>query len=280
MICPKCNSNHVQKNGEHNGLQRYRCMNCNERFDGGKYVDNYLMHFNKKIKITDRNKLTRDNYCTPSSKLSAATTRMIRRINKFYKDVSFYRVYTTIPNDVFEDDEHYTSEWVEDHYRDCMENFDLNMKYFASLNHDEFEKSLNSFVKKNRFKETKDLTELNFSGTYILVLDEYKQVYIGVSENIEKRIKSHWNRRKEFDRLIFGTVEDSILSIDSFGPLDTTRIFYKRGSSNFMFSSEESYVKKFNKKFLLNRVAGGINDEDNDTIRDMQLFATRRQRKL
>ena len=44
---------------------------------------------------------------------------------------------------------------------------------------------------------------------------------------MKKRILGHWNRQKEFDHLICGKIEESILSIDSFGALDTTRIFYK-----------------------------------------------------
>ncbi|CAI3796766.1 hypothetical protein NKCBBBOE_01658 [Pseudarthrobacter sp. MM222] len=43
--------------------------------------------------------------------------------------------------------------------------------------------------------------------------------------DIRTRIKRHWSGTKQFDRLIFGTKESSILSIDSFWPLDTMRIF-------------------------------------------------------
>ncbi len=64
----------------------------------------------------------------------------------------------------------------------------------------------------------------------MLVLDEYKQVYIGQSTDIKSRILHHRSKKKPFDRLIFGSVENSILSIDSFGALDTTRIYisYKK----------------------------------------------------
>ena len=79
--------------------------------------------------------------------------------------------------------------------------------------------------------ETDDLNELaGKQGVYILVLDEYKQAYIGKSEaagGMKQRILNHWSKRKEFGRLLNGKVESSILSIDSFGALDTTRIFYK-----------------------------------------------------
>ena len=120
-----------------------------------------------------------------------------------------------------------------------MKNFDLNMKYFESLDYNDFDKKLKLFVKKNRFIEANNLDDLVVSGIYILVLDKYKQIYIGMSDNIRKRILNHWSRKKDFDRLIFGKVEKSILSIDSFGALDTTRIFYKKVNSFFnIFSSE------------------------------------------
>ena len=52
-------------------------------------------------------------------------------------------------------------------------------------------------------------------------------MYIGISNDIKKRILTHWGSKKDFDRLLFGKKENSVLSIDSFGALDTTRIFYK-----------------------------------------------------
>lgn len=275
MICIYCGSNHTQKNGNHNGLQRYRCVNCNKRFDAGKYEENYFVHFNTKFKKTDRNVLTRENYCIPTNKLNSAEKKFIKKVNERYKDKE------VIPNEIFADEEHYSNEWVKNHYIDCMKNFDLNMKYFKSLDYNDFDKKLNSFVKKNRFIEVNNLDDLEVSGIYILVLDKYKQVYIGTSDNIRKRILNHWSRRKEFDRLIFGSIESSILSIDSFGALDTTRIFYKKVNSFFdIFSSEEKYIKKFDNKYLLNRVAGGINAEKNETLRNLKLIASRKTRKL
>lgn len=161
-----------------------------------------------------------------------------------------------------------------------MLNFDLNMKYFDSLDAKDFNNSLDSFVNKFKFTEIFDLNKLdNISGIYILVLDKYKQVYIGKSDNIKKRIQSHWVSKKEFSRLIWGDVNTSIISIDSFCALDTTRIFYKDIKSYELFNAEEKYVKKFKSKYLLNRVAGGI-DEIDEHIRNMQLIATSRTRKM
>lgn len=283
MICINCGSNHTQKNGNHNGMQRYRCMDCNKRFDAGKYEKNYFVHFNTRLKKNDRNILTRENYCIPTNKLGTSEKKFIKNVIERYKDkkVKFYECYLTIPNEVFADEEHYSNEWVENHYKDCMRNFDLNMKYFESLNYNDFDKKLKSFTKKNKFVEVNNLDDLVVCGIYILVLDKYKQVYIGKADNIRKRILNHWSKKKEFDKLIFGRVEDSVLSIDSFGALDTTRIFYKKiNSYKDIYTLEEKYVDKFNNKYLLNRVAGGINVEDDEKLRNLKLIASKNKRIL
>lgn len=88
-----------------------------------------------------------------------------------------------------------------------------------------------------------------------MVLDRYKQVYIGQAENIRLRIKRHWAGTKQFDRLIFPDPETSVLSIDSFRALDTTRVFAvktKRG-----LDLEDKFVEAFPPDYLLNRVDGG-----------------------
>ena len=191
--------------------------------------------------------------------------------------------YCEIPNDVFEDGEHYTDEFVEKHYKRCMENFDLNMQYFDGLNYDDFNKHLLSVVKKNKLVEITDLAEVDGkTGIYIMVLDRYKQVYVGLSDSIKSRILSHWSTKKDFGHLVYGTVETSILSIDSFGALDTTRIFYKelKWHQN-MHEYEEKIVFQFRPEYRLNRVAGGLNRDDMDkTCRNLALTATRQNRKL
>ena len=274
MNCIYCGSEHTRKSGNYKGMQKYLCVDCKKTFNCGEYESNFIMYFNSKIKKCDTNKLTRDNYCIPTNKVSTAVQREMERVLEKYKGE------VKVSSDVFKDKEHYTDEFVKKHYERCMKNFDLNMKYFNSLDSNDFNKTLNSFVTKHKFVETKDLNELNnVSGVYILVLDEYKQVYIGTSENIKKRIISHWNNRKDFTRLIWGDVNTSILSIDSFGAFDTTRIFYKKLGYYELFNCEERYVDKYKSKYLINRVAGGINDEDS-RFRDIQLMATRKTRKM
>lgn len=289
MKCINCNSEHIQKDGNHNGMQRYKCMDCKKRFDFGKYQgnNNYIIHFNTKIKETKYNKLTRENYCDPTNKLDYRTKKLIRMAITSYKKngkkpILIPECYYNIPNDIFSDTEHYTDEYVKLHYKDCMDNFDLNIEYFSKLNHEDFDKYLKSFVKKNRFNELKNLEEVKcIEGIYILVLDEYSQVYIGISNNIKRRILRHWSYKKEFSGLLDGSVNKSIISIDSFGALDTTRIFYKP-IKEFQNRDEieNKYVYEFKNMYILNRVAGGINAENNTFFRNMKLLLNKNDRKL
>ena len=227
-----------------------------------------IMHFGVNIRKTDRLLLNRDNYCTPSNKVSSKQKVFLKKMK-----VEF-------PNKIYDDIDHYNEEYVKGHYKDCMLNYDLNMKYFESLDKEDFNCKLLKFITKNAFIEVKDLNNVKIDGIYILVLDNYKQIYIGISENIKQRVMNHWSKKKDFDRLIFGDKYTSVLSIDSFGALDTTRIYYKH---KFLFTnkykSEEKLVKQFDKKYLINRVAGGIND-DEDCIRNLKLFVSRNKREL
>ena len=155
--------------------------------------------------------------------------------------------------------------WTEAHYAQQLIkaefNYDLNMAYFDSLDYDKFDEYTKKQIKKYKFVECLDLNELKGAeGVYMLVLDNYKQVYIGQSQDIKRRILNHWNGRKSLERLIFGDICSSILSIDSFGVLDTTRIFYIKTWSKY--EKEEKIVASFNAKYLLNRTAGGIGGAD------------------
>lgn len=165
-------------------------------------------------------------------------------------------------NHYFDDDEHriLTDEWCEAHQADALANFDMNMAHFASLDPVEFEATLQLALDGHPdMVEVTDLTEwIGVPGVYIMVLDEYRQVYVGASSEsagIAKRIRQHWTNQKEFDRLIFGSVETSILSIDSFRALDTTRIFAMKTTD--YFDEEISVLAQFPPQFALNRFMGG-----------------------
>lgn len=156
----------------------------------------------------------------------------------------------------FDDDEHriLTDEWCEAHQADVLANFDMNMTHFASLDPVEFETTLQLALDGHPdMAEVTDLTEwVGMPGVYIMVLDEYRQVYIGASSEsagIAKRIRQHWTNQKQFDRLIFGSVKTSILSIDSFRALDTTRIFAMMTGD--YFNEEISVLAQFPPKFAL-----------------------------
>lgn len=274
MKCVRCGSDHTIKDGNHDGYQRYKCMDCKKRFDRGVYLEEYFFHFNIKLHKTKYNKLTRENYCEPTNQISY----------KCKKNLLFAIEYLNykIPNKIYLDINTYTDYYVNEHYKNCMENYDLNIDYFNCLDYKKFDKYLSSFVRKNNFKAIDDLKTVNeVNGAYIIVLDEYKQVYIGISNNIKKRILTHWSTKKEFDRLLNGDVDKSVLSIDSFGALDTTRIYVKPLKSIYVMDNlEAKYVSKFKSIYTLNRVAGGLNAEESNVIRNLKLFSTIKKRKL
>lgn len=153
----------------------------------------------------------------------------------------------------------YSDEWCEKFRADCLYNFDLNMKYFSSLDHDDFDNALSDFVSTNgHFKRIYDLHDCDkMSGCYLMVLDEYNQVYIGISNDIKRRIQQHWDTTKSFDRLLFpwSGITTSILSIDSFRALDTTRLYVC--CTDDYFDVEEDCIEHFPQKFILNRIPGG-----------------------
>ena len=177
--------------------------------------------------------------------------------------------------------------WTEEHYplqrKKADLNYDLNMSYFASIKQEDFDDFLGKIVKKYKFNECFDLKELSYvEGVYMLVLDEFKQVYIGISSDIKKRIMTHWSSQKSLERLIFGDICNSILSVDSFGAFDTTRIFYIKTYSTY--SMEEKIVSKLDTRFSLNRTAGGIGSADTYTddskMAALAVTANRRTRGL
>lgn len=162
----------------------------------------------------------------------------------------------------YEDAEHriHTDEWCEAHQERALQNFDLNMAHFASLDRDEFETTLQSVVtSREGMVEVTDLATWDgVPGLYVMVLDEYAQVYVGAtnsSTGVAKRIRQHWTGQKQFDRLIWGSVDSSIISIDSFRALDTTRIFALKTTRSFY--GENPLLESFPAKFTLNRVMGG-----------------------
>ena len=158
----------------------------------------------------------------------------------------------------------YTDEWCQWHLKNCLENFDLSMKYFTQLDREEFAGCINAFLQNNPlFIPVTDLKLCwGKPGYYLLVLDEYCQAYIGTSEDMTRRIRQHWSSHKSFDRMLFpiGNVAGSIVPIDSFRALDTTRIYARQTTD--IYGYEDPYIKQIPGKFLANRIQGGRFLED------------------
>ena len=165
----------------------------------------------------------------------------------------------------YDDDEHrfMSDEWCHGHQARALENFDLNMAYFEALDHEEFDAAVTAAVATQKgMVEVTDLSEWKGKGgLYVMVLDDFCQAYVGVTESeggVAGRIRQHWTSSKAFDRLLFGDVSSSILSIDSFRALDTTRIFAAK--SRNPFNLEDKIIQALPSKFVTNRVAGGRGD--------------------
>ena len=163
---------------------------------------------------------------------------------------------------IYEDPEHriYTDEWCAQNQQQALENFDLNLAYFASLDGAEFETALQHAISgRRKLTEVTDLSEWDgVPGLYVMVLDQYRQAYVGATDHpggVMRRIKQHWTGTKSFDRLIWPDVATSIISIDSFRALDTTRIFAVKTSRSF--DGENPLLDRFPPKFMLNRIMGG-----------------------
>jgi hypothetical protein len=88
-----------------------------------------------------------------------------------------------------------------------------------------------------------------------MVFDGYKQFSIGQSSNVQKRSKQHWTSRKPFDRVVYGTVYDSIFPVDELRALDTTRIYAAKSVNPF--AAEERAERAADQRFCLNRMGGG-----------------------
>jgi hypothetical protein len=197
---------------------------------------------------------------------------------------------TRVPRETYSDELWAAVAWAyedEDHTRlsdefcrrqrdAALENFDLNMAFFAQIPQADFEDALQEMLAKNkRLRPVTDLKTLDGEwGAYVMVLDEYRQAYVGQAWDMRKRIKRHWNGTKQFDRLLWGGVEESVMSIDSFRARDTTRIFAAR-TINYD-ALESRLVRTFPPDYLLNRIGGGAVTG----MRSMFIGAEMKRRKL
>lgn len=139
----------------------------------------------------------------------------------------------------------------------ALVNFDLSLAYFAALDPAEFESSLQALLARHpKMKQVEHLPDFeDVSGVYIMVFDEYKQMYIGKADNVRRRVKQHWSNRKPFDRLVYGSEYTSIFPVDEFRQLDNTRLFALK--SDTPYNLETKIEKSADKRFCLNRIDGG-----------------------
>ena len=204
-----------------------------------------MEHFG--VKLVNRGKsfnLTRDEFALISTKPSLP----------YFESLAERKAYAD------EQGSAYSESWCAEYRELCLKNFDLNMEYFSKLDKTTFDDALSSFLSK--YKQFAEVTSLNdFSGVegfYIMVLDEYKQVYIGKTEDIKKRIMKHWSNTKPFDRTLFPMYawNNSTFSVDFFRALDTTRIYAweKRMSDGI----EADLIRNFPAQFCTNRIGGDI----------------------
>lgn len=189
-------------------------------------------------------KLTRDEFALVNTKPSLV----------FFQRLAEKGAYTD------EQGTSYREEWCNEYRELCLKNYDLNMKFYSMLDKAEFNTVLESFLKHyNGFNEVFDLSQYSKTeGYYVMVLDEYKQAYIGKTDDIKKRIMQHWSKTKPFDRTLLPmyAYDKSCFSIDFFRALDTTRIFvWKQTLSNGI---EEELIRNFPSKFCTNRIGGDI----------------------
>ena len=211
-----------------------------------------IQHFGVLINKTEKNKISREHYAVIDKKSSTWYSK--RKL--LYKTAEERQKY-------YDDEECkiYSDSFCKKWQEKCLINFDKNMAFFSQISKEDFEKALQKLIGSN--KKVRQIFDLNdckdMCGIYVLVLDEYKQAYIGQAKNIRTRIMQHWSKQKPIDRLIFGGVDKSVLSIDCFGALDTTRIYVLETTS--LDSSERLAVTKMPAHFRLNRIGGGtIND--------------------
>lgn len=145
-----------------------------------------------------------------------------------------------------------SDEFCKKYQEACLMVYDANMNFFKKLDRKDFEENIDNILNKdtgyNAVTNLNDYKEK--SGIYVMILDEYKQIYVGQSKDIRRRILTHWKKEPRFDRLIFPSISKSNISIDSFGVLDTTRIYVKEKTMKTRYSldkEEEKIVKKFHK---------------------------------
>lgn len=206
-------------------------------------------HLGERLRASKRGlTMTRDQYAYPNRRNHDSLPRDMYSTEEWDGHAWAYR-----------DDDHteYSDAFLLVQRDRALVNFDLSMRYFDSLDPGEFEAALDRVLTAGRtLKPVASLPDWDgVEGCYVMVFDRYKQFYVGTTEDIRRRIKTHWTARKPFDRILFGTPYDSIFPADELRPLDTTRLYAARSRNRF--NMEERVEKAADQRFCLNRMIGG-----------------------
>ena len=183
----------------------------------------------------------------------------------------------------------YNEEFIKRNKEAILKNLNLNLKFYTELDSEEFNKNLDKVLKlkkNNGLKKVTDLKEyIGKKGIYIMVLDKYKQIYIGQSKrDVVERIINHWKRKVEFENLLIGKVNESKLSIDTYSMLDTTRIYIEDidplyyNNSEKIDKREEYLINSIPEQYLINKVGGGLRLDGIDSLKSF--IDTYKKRKL
>lgn len=122
----------------------------------------------------------------------------------------------------------------------AIENLHRNLNFFVSLDDSAFNKELSRIAQKYHFKEVNDISSYK-NCLYILVIDEYKQFYVGKCVGgLKNRTRKHWNAKIiPYRQFWDGGCMYSRLKIDNFKMLDTTRIFVSDEIEQIILENKE-----------------------------------------
>lgn len=246
------------------------------------FDDEYILHFKmvfekEKIKLN----LSEENYINNLNVPYNPVTKRIKkeytgksniyadwdrfklneRLLKFANERSvypFWAIYDWIDGKLV-----YNKNYLKMQKKAILKNYRLNIKFYDKLKKCDFDKSLNKLLemKENKnLKKVEDLKEFfGIKGIYVMILDKYKQIYVGQSKSdVVARIIQHWKKRIEFENLLTGSIYEEKLKIDSFGILDTTRIYIEEVKESLLDKREEELVDLIPEDYLANKVAGGL----------------------
>lgn len=134
------------------------------------------------------------------------------------------------------------------------------LKKRKKINKKAFIKAKDEYINsRKRIRRIFDLKECRgISGIYIMVLEEYRGIYIGQSEDIGKRIRQHWSA-KSFNSY----------GIDMYRALDTTEIYIiEELEGKSLDFQEYANIKEIDSKYLINKLAFNLFTQDEEIYKD------------